>query len=264
MTRVSREWYIEAVHPIRPSVRLYELRATSLQRSLITCVAPQMALRSRMAPRCAGGFLFCVLREPTRVPLRSITSRARRQNRLIQAHAVRRSAEDRVLLDEPCVHSASLSPSRALDSHAATSNGSSVEKRAAVATAVLVVIMPDCGRACMSKIFNDGRMTANGFIGGDKRKDTVGDALRSKQPLPSIITVIETAMVRGALDAARRDRATAGNARQRRRRLDQRRRSHAGRRRPPPICCINREARWWAAASPCSKPLLKSIALASC
>jgi hypothetical protein len=54
-----------------------------------------------------------------------------------------------------------------------------------VATAVLVVIMPDCGRACMSKIFNDGRMTANGFIGDDKRKDTVGDA----GPLQTIVAV---------------------------------------------------------------------------
>jgi len=71
-------------------------------------------------------------------------------------------------------------------------------------TAVLVVIMPDSGRGYMSKIFNDEWMMANGFIGDDKRKDTVGDVLRSKQPLPSMITVTETAVVREALDLLRK------------------------------------------------------------
>jgi cystathionine beta-synthase len=71
------------------------------------------------------------------------------------------------------------------------------------ADAILVVMMPDSGRGYMSKIFNDEWMTANGFIGDDKRKDTVGDVLRSKQPLPSMITLTETAVVKEALDLLR-------------------------------------------------------------
>jgi cystathionine beta-synthase len=70
--------------------------------------------------------------------------------------------------------------------------------------AVLVVVMPDSGRGYMSKIFNDEWMKANGFIADDKRKDTVGDVLRAKEPLPPIITVTETAVVRDALDLLRR------------------------------------------------------------
>lgn len=72
------------------------------------------------------------------------------------------------------------------------------------ADAVLVVVMPDSGRGYMSKIFNDEWMIANGFIGDDKRKDTVGDVLRAKQPLPPLITVTETQVVREALDLLRR------------------------------------------------------------
>ncbi|GAC1595914.1 MAG: cystathionine beta-synthase [Candidatus Velthaea sp.] len=71
------------------------------------------------------------------------------------------------------------------------------------ADAVLVVMMPDSGRGYMSKIFNDEWMTANGFIGDDKRKDTVGDVLRSKQPRPKMITVTETNVVKEALDILR-------------------------------------------------------------
>ena len=56
------------------------------------------------------------------------------------------------------------------------------------ADAILVVIMPDSGRGYMSKIFNDDWMIANGFIADGKRKATVGDVLRSKEPLPQLIT----------------------------------------------------------------------------
>jgi hypothetical protein len=88
------------------------------------------------------------------------------------------------------------------------SSGTAVAAAARVAAglptdAVLVVIMPDSGRGYMSKIFNDEWMIANGFIGDDKRKDTVGDVLRSKQPLPSMITVTEGAAVREALSLER-------------------------------------------------------------
>jgi len=71
------------------------------------------------------------------------------------------------------------------------------------ADAVMVVMMPDSGRGYMSKIFNDEWMKANGFIGDDKRKDTVGDVLRSKTPRPAMITVTEADVVKDALDKLR-------------------------------------------------------------
>jgi cystathionine beta-synthase len=70
--------------------------------------------------------------------------------------------------------------------------------------AVLVVIMPDSGRGYMSKIFNDEWMTANGFLAEDKRAATVGDVLRSKEPLPPMITVQDDDVVKDALDLLRR------------------------------------------------------------
>ncbi len=71
------------------------------------------------------------------------------------------------------------------------------------ADAILVVVMPDSGRGYMSKIFNDEWMHANGFLEDDKRKDTVGDVLRSKGT-PPLITVTETQAVKEALDLLRR------------------------------------------------------------
>ena len=53
-------------------------------------------------------------------------------------------------------------------------------------------IFPDSGRGYMSKIFNDDWMIANGFIADAKRRATVGDVLRSKTPLPPLITVQPT------------------------------------------------------------------------
>ncbi len=70
--------------------------------------------------------------------------------------------------------------------------------------AVMVVMLPDSGRGYMSKIFNDDWMIANGFIAEGKRKATVGDVLRSKTPLPQMITLEDTAVVRDALDLLRR------------------------------------------------------------
>ncbi len=70
--------------------------------------------------------------------------------------------------------------------------------------AVLVVIFPDSGRGYMSKIFNDEWMIANGFLAEGRRKATVGDVLRSKEPLPPLITVKEDDVVRDALDLLRR------------------------------------------------------------
>jgi cystathionine beta-synthase len=70
--------------------------------------------------------------------------------------------------------------------------------------AVLVVVFPDSGRGYMSKIFNDEWMIANGFIAEGKRKATVGDVLRSKEPLPPLITIQEDDVVKNALDLLRR------------------------------------------------------------
>jgi cystathionine beta-synthase len=72
------------------------------------------------------------------------------------------------------------------------------------ADAVLVVVFPDSGRGYMSKIFNDEWMIANGFIADGKRKATVGDVLRSKEPLPPMLSVEEGAVVKDALDLLRR------------------------------------------------------------
>jgi cystathionine beta-synthase len=70
--------------------------------------------------------------------------------------------------------------------------------------AVMVVVFPDSGRGYMSKIFNDEWMIANGFIAEGKRRATVGDVLRSKEPLPPLITIGENDAVRDALDLLRR------------------------------------------------------------
>ena len=70
--------------------------------------------------------------------------------------------------------------------------------------AVLVVVFPDSGRGYMSKIFNDEWMTANGFLAEGRRVATVGDVLRSKEPLPPMITIADDDVVRNALDLLRR------------------------------------------------------------
>lgn len=72
------------------------------------------------------------------------------------------------------------------------------------ADAVLIVLFPDSGKGYMSKIFNDEWMIANGFISEGKRRATVGDVLRSKAPLPQMITVKDTDVVRSALDLLRK------------------------------------------------------------
>jgi cystathionine beta-synthase len=69
---------------------------------------------------------------------------------------------------------------------------------------VLVVVFPDSGRGYMSKIFNDEWMIANGFLSEGRRKATVGDVLRSKEPLPPLITVNVDDVVKDALDLLRR------------------------------------------------------------
>jgi cystathionine beta-synthase len=70
--------------------------------------------------------------------------------------------------------------------------------------AIVVVVFPDSGRGYMSKIFNDDWMIANGFLADGKRKATVGDVLRSKTPLPPMITVRREDTVKTALDLLRK------------------------------------------------------------
>jgi cystathionine beta-synthase len=70
--------------------------------------------------------------------------------------------------------------------------------------AIVVVILPDSGRGYMSKIFSDDWMIANGFLQDAKRRATVGDVLRTKTPLPSLITLQEDDMVKAALDLLRK------------------------------------------------------------
>jgi cystathionine beta-synthase len=69
--------------------------------------------------------------------------------------------------------------------------------------AIVVVIFPDSGRGYMSKIFNDDWMIANGFLADAKRRATVGDVLRSKTPLPPLLTVAHDDTVKTALDLLR-------------------------------------------------------------
>jgi cystathionine beta-synthase len=68
---------------------------------------------------------------------------------------------------------------------------------------IVVVIFPDSGRGYMSKIFNDEWMIANGFLAEGKRRATVGDVLRSKTPVPPLITVKDIDTVKTALDLLR-------------------------------------------------------------
>jgi len=69
--------------------------------------------------------------------------------------------------------------------------------------AIVVVLFPDSGRGYMSKIFNDDWMIANGFLAEGKRRATAGDVLRSKTPLPPMITVKPDDTVKTALDLLR-------------------------------------------------------------
>ena len=69
--------------------------------------------------------------------------------------------------------------------------------------AIVVVIFPDSGRGYMSKIFSDDWMIANGFLADAKRRATVGDVLRSKTPLPPLLTVQDDDTVKTALDLLR-------------------------------------------------------------
>ncbi|HET9341608.1 MAG TPA: cystathionine beta-synthase [Candidatus Eremiobacteraceae bacterium] len=69
--------------------------------------------------------------------------------------------------------------------------------------AVMVVLLPDNGRGYMSKIFNDEWMRANGFLGEGGHRATVGQVLRTKGAVPTMITVAPTDAVKRAVELMR-------------------------------------------------------------
>jgi len=69
--------------------------------------------------------------------------------------------------------------------------------------AVMVVLLPDNGRGYMSKIFNDEWMRANGFLGEGGHRATVGQVLRTKAAVPTMITVAPTDAVKRAVELMR-------------------------------------------------------------
>ena len=71
------------------------------------------------------------------------------------------------------------------------------------ADAVMVVLLPDNGRGYMSKIFNDEWMRANGFLGEGGHRATVGQVLRTKAAVPTMITVAPTDAVKRAVELMR-------------------------------------------------------------
>src|SRR5579863_7800243 len=71
------------------------------------------------------------------------------------------------------------------------------------ADAVMVVLLPDSGRGYMSKVFNDEWMRANGFLGEGGRSATVGQVLRAKASVPTMITVAPTDAVKRAVELMR-------------------------------------------------------------
>jgi len=71
------------------------------------------------------------------------------------------------------------------------------------ADAVMVVLLPDNGRGYLTKIFNDEWMRANGFLGEGGHSATVGQVLRAKGTLPTMITVSPTDSVRRAVELMR-------------------------------------------------------------
>ena len=69
--------------------------------------------------------------------------------------------------------------------------------------AVMVVLLPDNGRGYLTKIFNDEWMRVNGFLGEGGRSATVGQVLRAKGGLPTMITVAPTDAVKRTVELMR-------------------------------------------------------------
>ena len=69
--------------------------------------------------------------------------------------------------------------------------------------AVMVVLLPDNGRGYLTKIFNDEWMRVNGFLGETGHRATVGQVLRAKGGVPTMITVSPTDAVKRAVELMR-------------------------------------------------------------
>ncbi len=69
--------------------------------------------------------------------------------------------------------------------------------------AVMVVLLPDNGRGYLSKIFNDEWMRINGFLGETGHRATIGQVLRAKGAVPTMITVAPTDAVKRAVELMR-------------------------------------------------------------
>ena len=69
--------------------------------------------------------------------------------------------------------------------------------------AIVVVVLPDNGRGYLTKIFNDEWMRANGFLGEAGRSATVGQVLRAKGEVPTMITVAPSDSVKRAVELMR-------------------------------------------------------------
>lgn len=69
---------------------------------------------------------------------------------------------------------------------------------------LVVVLLPDTGRAYLSKIYNDDWMTAQGYLATDTRQMTVGDVLDHKGEVPAMITIPASEMVIAAVETFRK------------------------------------------------------------
>lgn len=70
---------------------------------------------------------------------------------------------------------------------------------------LVVVLLPDTGRAYLSKIYNDDWMQQFGYLAPPGHGTTLGDVLLSKGETPALITVNPKDSVRKAIDLMRRN-----------------------------------------------------------
>ncbi|MCG8403824.1 MAG: cystathionine beta-synthase [Phycisphaerales bacterium] len=68
---------------------------------------------------------------------------------------------------------------------------------------LVVVLLPDTGRAYLSKIYNDEWMQSHGFLPTPGHGNTLGDVLASKGEVPAMLTVQRDDSVRKAIDMMR-------------------------------------------------------------
>lgn len=69
---------------------------------------------------------------------------------------------------------------------------------------LVVVLLPDTGRAYLSKIYNDEWMRAQGYLSTTQMQMTIGDVLERKGAVPPMITVETNDPIRVAVDRFRK------------------------------------------------------------